>query len=58
MRLSGPSPESRNGTTLGGSFLNASGMWHATKTEPVHLKGGELSILVPAASAAILTLEQ
>jgi len=58
MRLSGPSPESRNGTTLGGSSLDASGMWHATKTEPVHLKGGEPSILVPAASAAILTLEQ
>lgn len=55
MRLSGPSPESLTGTTLGGSSLNVSGMWHAAKTESIHLTNAEPGILVSAASAAIVT---
>jgi hypothetical protein len=58
VRLSGPSLDSRAGTTLGGSSLDASGIWHVAKTEPVRLQNGELRIHVPAASAALADLEQ
>lgn len=57
-RLSGPSLESRTGITLGGSTLDSTGTWRATKTEPIHLTNGEPRILVPAGIAAILMLEQ
>ena len=58
IRLSGPSLESRAGTTLGGSSLDSTGTWRATKRESVHLTNGEPSILVPAGSAALVTLDR
>ncbi len=56
--LSGPSLESRTGTILGDSSLDTSGIWRTTKKEPVRLRNGKPSIHVPAASAALVTLEE
>lgn len=58
LRLTGPSLKSRTGTVLGGTPLDESGNWRATREEPVKPKNGEFILPVPAASAAVVTLEQ
>lgn len=55
MRLRGPSLESKFGVTLGGSSVDESGHWQATKVETLRFHNG-YDIHVPAASAAVVTL--
>ena len=55
VRLKGPSLESKSGVTLGGSYVDKSGQWQATKIEPLPFRSG-YNLHVPAASAAIVTL--
>lgn len=57
MRLKGPSLESKSGVTLGGSYVDESGQWQATKIEPLPFHNG-YNLHVPAASAAIVTLHE
>jgi hypothetical protein len=57
LRLTGPSLESKDGVTLGGSVVTADGKWEPRALEPLRGKGGECEIRIPAASAAILKWE-
>ncbi len=57
VRLAGPSLESKQGVTLGGSKVDASGGWKASSNETAHYEGSDWQIRVPAASAAIVTLK-
>jgi hypothetical protein len=51
LRLTAPSLSSKDGVLLGGSPVNSAG-----KSEPIRVKGGEIEVAVPAASAALLRL--
>jgi hypothetical protein len=51
LRLTAPSLSSKDGVLLGGSPVNSAG-----KSEPIRVRGGELEVDVPAASAALLRL--
>jgi hypothetical protein len=58
-RLTAPSAYAKTGVTLGGdSFGSATstGQLEDEKARPVHLRGGALSLTLPPASAALLTL--
>jgi hypothetical protein len=56
VRLSGPSLESKFGVTLGGRAVSPVGFWKPRRIEEVSTRP-TLKIRVPAASAAIVTLE-
>jgi hypothetical protein len=57
LRLTGPSLEGKEGVTLGGAAVTADGQWKASTREHVAPRGGECVVSVPAASAAIVTLQ-
>jgi hypothetical protein len=57
LRLTGPSLQSKDGVTLGGSVVTVDGKWQPRALEPLRSKGGECEIRIPAASAAILKWE-
>jgi hypothetical protein len=57
VRLSGPSLESKSGVTLGGAAVSPAGLWKPTRIEEVSKFRRKLQIHVPAASAAIVTLQ-
>jgi len=58
LRLSAPSLESKGEeTTLGGSTVTSDGRWAPTRRESLAARGGEWVIPLPAASAALVTLE-
>jgi hypothetical protein len=57
VRLSGPSLESKSGVTLGGAGVSPDGLWKPTRLEEVGKTRRRLQILVPAASAAMVTLK-
>jgi Glycosyl hydrolase family 79 C-terminal beta domain len=54
LRLRGPSLESKEGVTFGGSAVDAGGRWSPTTTESLHVRGGRVAIRIPAGSAAVL----
>lgn len=54
LRLTGPSLQSKDAVTLGGSAVDVNGRWKPTQLERVRSKGGRCEIRIPAASAAIL----
>jgi len=57
LRLRGPSLESKDGVTLGGSTVTADGQWKAEHAEPLRTQGHSCRLHVPAASAAIVSLQ-
>jgi hypothetical protein len=56
IRLSGPSPESQSGVTLGGARVSHEGLWKPTQVEQVGGTQGKLQVRLQAASAAVVTL--
>lgn len=56
LRLTAPSLSSKDGVLLGGSAVSSFGKWAPGAPEPVRVTGGEMEILVPAASAALVRL--
>ena len=57
LRLAAPSLHSKTGVLFGGAAVGASGKWSPSEAEEVRASGGKLSVLVPAASAAVVTLQ-
>ena len=57
LRLRGPSLESKDGVTLGGSSVTLNGDWKPKLLEPLRIRSGACAIRVPAASAAIVNAE-
>jgi hypothetical protein len=57
LRLSGPSLESKSGITLGGAAVSPDGLWRAAQGEEVARSQGRLKLRLPAASAALITLQ-
>jgi len=57
VRLSAPSIESKSGVTLGGAGVSSSGLWKSARVEEIIPSQRRLQVRVPAASAAIVTLE-
>jgi hypothetical protein len=57
MRLTGPALNARDGVMLGGVAVAADGSWTGAKHEPVKVANDSASLHVPAASAAIVWLE-
>ncbi len=58
LRLTGPSLDSKNGIALGGATVAADGKWASSEAEQLRLVDGEGQLSLPAASAAIVILEQ
>ncbi|MBD6615024.1 hypothetical protein FNW02_03945 [Komarekiella sp. 'clone 1'] len=56
LRLSAPSLSSTSNITLGGSSVNSDGSWTPGSFENIQKSGNYYSVLVPAASAALITL--
>jgi hypothetical protein len=55
MRLGGPAPDANAGITLGGASVDEFGVW-APATSEVHSSGREITVDVPAASAAVVSM--
>ena len=55
-RLSGPSPESKEGVTLCGAAVDSNGRWTPALPERLRVQDGQFDIDLPAASAAILEI--
>ena len=55
MRLAGPSADATTGVTLGGASVDELGEWDP-RVEVVRFAGREITINLPAASAAVLTM--
>ncbi|MGA8413646.1 MAG: hypothetical protein WB756_17960 [Xanthobacteraceae bacterium] len=55
MRLAGPSADATTGVTLGGASVDELGEWDP-RVEVVRFAGPEITINLPAASAAVLTM--
>ena len=56
IRLSGPAIDSKTGITLGEAEVTPDGTWKAAKSESVHVRSGQLTVTLPAFSAAIVHL--
>jgi hypothetical protein len=56
MRLTAPSMESKDGVTLAGSAVTASGAWQPGRTEPVQVSHGLCHLRVAAGSAVLVSL--
>jgi hypothetical protein len=57
VRLTGPSLESKTGVRLGGAEVTPAGEWHPAQVEELRVEGGKVLVRVPAASAAVVTLQ-
>ncbi len=57
VRLSGPSLESKSGVTLGGASVSPTGFWKPTHPDEVSASRRTPQVHLPAASAAIVTLQ-
>jgi hypothetical protein len=57
VRLSGPSLESKSDVTLAGASVTAAGLWKPAPSEDVSTSRRAFEVRVPAASAAIVTLQ-
>ncbi len=57
LRLTAPSLSSKDGVLLGGSPVSNAGKWAAGAPEPIRVTSGEMEILVPAGSAALVQLK-
>ena len=56
IRLLAPSVTSTTGVTLGGSGVGVDGSWSVTKQESVSVNNNSFTILIPEASAVLVTL--
>jgi Glycosyl hydrolase family 79 C-terminal beta domain len=56
LRLTGPSAESKTGTTFGGASVDSKGHWAPRVTQSVTLKSNRFVVQVPAASAAVIQI--
>jgi hypothetical protein len=56
IRLTAPSVDAKTGVTLGGAEVTAAGTWRPAKPEMVQVRKGQLSIDLPAASAAVVQI--
>ena len=56
MRLTAPSLESSTGVTLGGASVNSDGSWKAKQDEVLRVVPAGVRVVVPPASAAVVTL--
>ena len=56
MRLSGPAADARAGITLGGASVDEFGAWAPATSEVAHSSGREITVDVPAASAAVVSM--
>ena len=56
-RLLAPSIDAKTGVTFAGAATANDGKWSAIKTEPVAGNGSDLTVRLPAGSAAVVTLE-
>ncbi len=57
VRLSGPSLDIKSGITLGGAVVSSGGLWKVAQVEEVARSQGKLKVRLPAASAALVTLQ-
>jgi len=58
LRLSAPSLESSSGMTFAGGIVNPDGNWRAVQTERIQVSDGKVFVRLPAASAAVVTMER
>ncbi len=58
VRLTAPAVNATNGITLGGAQVTSRGAWKAAKTEALPLRKGQLTIAMPAASAAVVQMDR
>jgi hypothetical protein len=58
IRLTAPSPESKDGVTLGGAAVSANGEWSPKNVEPVSISHGSCKVLLRAGSGALIDLHQ
>jgi hypothetical protein len=56
-RLVAPSPSAKEGVTFAGASVAPDGSWPAQPVPRRPLPGGQLTLDLPAASAAVVTLE-
>jgi hypothetical protein len=57
MRLLAPAADAKTGITFAGSSTGTDGKWAADKTESVNGTGADLTVTLPAGSAAVVTLD-
>jgi hypothetical protein len=57
LRLEAPALESESAITLGGSVVNPNGSWSSKKIEPCRLSSSGAKLLLPPASAAVVTID-
>jgi hypothetical protein len=55
-RLSGPAIDAKSGITLGGAEVTSAGTWKPMKPEILQVRDGQLTVNLPAASAAIVEI--
>ena len=56
LRLKGPAVDAKTGITLGGAEVTSRGTWKPAKREALAVRKGQLTLPMPAASAALVTL--
>jgi len=56
-RLSAASIESSSGVSFGGATVKSDGTWHAEEEEEIQASDGRVVLRLPAASAAVLTMQ-
>ena len=57
MRLLAQAADAKSGITFAGSATGADGKWAAKASEPITASGADLTIALPAGSAAVVTLD-
>ena len=57
VRLLAPSADAKSGITFAGSTTGADGKWAAKTTETITASGADLTVALPAGSAAVVTLD-
>ena len=57
VRLLAPAADAKSGITFAGSATGADGKWAAKASEPITASGADLTIALPAGSAAVVTLD-
>jgi hypothetical protein len=58
MRLTGPAIDAKTGIMLGAAEVTSRGTWKAASSEALPIRKGQFIILMPAASAAIVSILQ
>ena len=56
-RLSAPAVDAQAGVSFAGASVGADGRWSPTNSEPLTSSGAGPTVTLPAASAAVVTLD-